>query len=196
MKKTNVIQPLALLCVMAVIIFAVYLMMKPGDDVAIGEDQPITTTTAQSYESAAYGVQFSYPQTYTVTERDEGSGDTARHTIVLMDKVAAANIPENGEGPTAITIDIFKNALNDRPLDAWIKNTASSNYNLSPDGALSSSTVAGTSSFSYTWDGLYRGESVVLAHNSDAVMLSVTYLDPTDDIRDDFSTILQSLQLK
>jgi len=144
-----------------------------------------------SYQSAEYGISFSYPDTYALNEQHvEG-----RHTIVLADKEALAAAPENGEGPTAITFDIIMNPDNLAP-SQWVKDNPLSNYQLSPDGTLASSTRDGTEAVAYVWDGLYRGESYVFDHGEDIVMASVTMFELTDQIKKDFEGILRTLVLQ
>lgn len=148
-------------------------------------------TPKLAYESAEYGISFSYPETYALEERDaEG-----RHTIVLADKAALAAAPQNGEGPTAITFDIIQNTDNLAP-SAWVKANPASNYQLSPDGTLASSTRDGAEAVAYVWDGLYRGESYVFSHGKDIVMATVTMLEPSDRIKKDFEAILRTLVLQ
>lgn len=190
------VRLVSLLVVIGVIIAAVYLMLKPGADSTIGENVPDALPQTQTYENAAYGIRFSYPNSYVISEREEGTGERAHHVIVLMDKEDAANIPQNGEGPTTINIDIFGNGVDKLPVTQWINNTSSSNFKLSPDQVLASTTVAGTEGLSYIWDGLYRGESTVIAHKSDIIMFSVTYMDSTDAIRDDYRALLASVSLQ
>lgn len=198
---TSALRILALVCVVAIIGGAFYVMSIPdsGSSVSVGENETVgeTPTTTPTYESAQYGISFRYPDTYVLTERDmEGSAQRRHHVITLMDKVAAANIPENGEGPTSITVEIFQNDLDKQDVEQWVKGTNNSNFKLSPDGTLSEGQVAGSPSVSYTWDGLYRGESTVFAHSQNIVMASVTYLTPSDQIRADFAAILASIALK
>lgn len=195
--QSNLMRPLALLIVLAVIGSGIYLMMKPGTDTAvIGENVP-DGPTLSAYENATYGLRFSYPDTYVVTERDEpGSALRMHHSITLMDKTAAANIPEGGEGPTTITIDIFGNGIDKQSVDQWIKNTSISNFKLSPDQMLATTTVDGVSARSYTWDGLYRGESTVLSKGDNIYMFSVTYMDTLDHIRDDFAALLSAVKFE
>jgi hypothetical protein len=172
-------------------------MMKPGTDTAvIGENVP-DGPTLSTYENATYGLRFSYPDTYVLSERDEpGSALRMHHSITLMDKTAAANIPQGGEGPTTITIDIFGNGIDKQSVDQWIKNTSKSNFKLSPDQTLSTTTIDSLSARSYTWDGLYRGESSVLSKGDNIYMFSVTYMDTLDRIRDDFAALLSTVKFQ
>lgn len=148
-----------------------------------------------SYQSDEYDISFRYPETYALSEHDvEG-----RHTIVLVDKeaLAAASLSNQnpGEGPTTITFDVIDNSENLAP-SAWVKADSASNFQLSPDGTLASSTRDGAEAVAYVWDGLYRGESYVFDHGSRLVMATVTMLEPTDTIKKDFERILRSLVLQ
>lgn len=154
------------------------------------------TPQPQTYTSANLGVSFVYPDTYTVQESDVSAEGLPFHTIVLMDKQDAAHIPQNGEGPTAITFQFFVNDHKAKTLEEWIRTTQASNFQLSPDKVLTPRTVAGASGFSYTWDGLYRGQSVVFPHGDHVIIASVTSMATQDPILSDFESILSSLTLK
>lgn len=144
----------------------------------------------QAYANAEYDISFEYPQTYSLEERDTAG----RHTIVIADKEALAEAPQNGEGPTAITVDIFDNPKRQTP-SVWVRSDQASNFQLS-DGTLASSTVSGKESVAYLWDGLYRGESYVFTHKDNILMFSVTYLTPQDQIKKDFTNLLKSLKIQ
>lgn len=155
--------------------------------------QPI----AARYSNTEYGISFKYSNTYQLEERDApGSGERRHHIVTLIDTDDAANVPENGEGPTAITVEMFQNNLDRQPVETWIRGTSNSNFKLSPDGALSTTTVYGVTAYSYSWDGLYRGDSVVFEHKNNIFMLSVTYMTPDDQIRKDFDLLVRSVELQ
>ncbi len=158
-----------------------------------------TSTAMQTYASRDLGFSFAYPHTYALEERDmRNSQDATLHfaTITLTDKVAAANIPVGGEGPPSITIDVFANDHRQPTLEAWVKRATSSNFRLSPDGALAPVRFAGIDGLSYAWDGLYRGESVAFPHGDHVIIASVTSLTPEDAIRADFQQMLASIVLQ
>ena len=150
-----------------------------------------------TYASSTYGIRFTYPDTYVLSERDEGNAaERTHHVIVLTDRSALSLTPENGEGPPTITIAVFGNAHERLTPESWIKNVSASNFKLSPDNTLATTTIASSTAYTYTWDGLYRGESAVLTHGSDIIMLSVTSLDSADRIRDDFIDMLSTFTLQ
>jgi len=184
---------LTILAVIALLVAGNYIYAKMNNTVATPD------TNGQSalgtYHSATYGISFQYPDSYVLAERESGNGERAQHTITLMDKTAAANIPVGGEGPPAITIDIFQNNLEKQTVENWINNSSASNYKLSPDGTLTQASVAGAPALAYGWDGLYRGASIVFAHKQNIVMLSMTSLTAEDQIIFDFANLVASMRL-
>lgn len=145
----------------------------------------------RSYQSEKYGIGFSYPENYQLTEHDS----TGRHTIVLTDKDAAAATSTASEGPTAMIFDIFDNTKHEG-VEAWVRRNPASNYQLSPNGNLATAAQNGSEAVAYVWDGLYRGESYVFEHKDQIVMASVTMMSQDDQIKKDFERVLRSLVLK
>jgi len=181
------------------IIAALVLIALAAGAYVISRGQPETITPPQnqmqSYSSATHGIAFQYPQSYALEERTAQGASAPRHTIVIADREALAEAPENGEGPTSITVDIFPNPSGQTP-EAWVRSNNQSNFQLAVNGTLATSNVSGKSAVAYTWDGLYRGDSYVFAHTGNILMFSVTYMTPEDTIRDDFARLLQTLELQ
>lgn len=172
---------------------AAYLYLFPASN------SEVETPKMNTYSDANFGVSFTYPDTYVLSETDTQSSQDASGriaTIVLVDKVAAANIPEAGEGPTSITFDIYVANPLFTSLDAWIRGSQQSNFQLSRDSVISPASIAGIEALSYTWDGLYMGRSVALPHGEEILVASVTSLTPNDVILSDFEAILATLVLK
>jgi hypothetical protein len=147
------------------------------------------------YTSSKYGVTFSYPDTYALQERELGNAERWHHSIVLINKEWLAKMPDGGEGPPAIGVDIYQNNLDKLSLEEWVRGTSLSNFKLSTDGKLSLASVAGAKAFYYQWDGLYRGESYVTTHSGNIVVFSATYNAEDDQIRKDFREVLGSVSL-
>jgi hypothetical protein len=100
--------------------------------------------------------------------------------------------PEGGEGPVAITIDIYDNSVDKLSVMDWMKNTNQSNFKLGP-GTYDTERVGGEIAYTYTWSGLYEGRTTVLAHGTDIVAISVTYMDPNDDILIAYDDVVSSI---
>lgn len=184
----------AFIASLGIIAIAAYIVMQPKKAPPIGDYVP-TEPAMVTYATSS--LSFAYPETYVREERDApGSGLRKRHTIVLMESDAAAHIPEGGEGPTSITIDAFQNNLDRQTVEAWIRNTSLSNFKLSTDEALTPTTIGGRDGYSYTWDGLYRGESHVVSAGDDIYMFTVTWMSADDRIRQDFKELLQSVRFR
>lgn len=182
MKHTHVIAALA-----AFLLVAGYFLYIRG----VGK----LSVPVDVYQNERYGIAFKYPDTYALQEREVGNGERAHYSIVLADRIALEHMPKAGEGPPAITVDIYQNDIDKQSVDEWVRNTSASNFKISLDSTLMPARVAGADAEKYTWDGLYRGDSVVFAHRGSIIMMSVTYPTPRDQIRADFSDMLASVSL-
>lgn len=189
MKKTPILWGIGL------IIIAVLAGMYYG----YGTDtEPVGTEQTRRYVSSEYGIAFDYPANYTLEERDVAAGSgsgRAYHAIILADTEALAEAPQNGEGPTTITIDIYQKGAGETA-EQWVRNYSFSNFNISPDGVLEAVAVGGVQGLQYQWDGLYRGTSIAFEHKDNIVVLSGTYMEPSDAIRTDFEAIAQNIELQ
>jgi hypothetical protein len=146
-----------------------------------------------SYRSATYGIAFTYPEGYVLAESEAGNAERAHHSISIT-KATNVPAPTAGEGPVSVTIDIYQNDLDRLSLIAWITNTSESNFKLGP-GVMASTTVAGVEAASYTWSGLYEGESTVFLHGTNVVSVSGTHMDATDEMRDVYRSVLASVSI-
>lgn len=178
---------IALLIVIAASI-AVFIVWYPKDKAVETTD----TRTLKTFYNPQYGIAFNYPDSYEVKEHDSTEG-TKHHTIVVGDKAALSNVPQNSEGPAVISIDIYDNVARDSA-EKWIRGNNFSNYKLSQDAKLSTTTVAGIPALSYPWDGLYPSISIVFPQKTSIYMLSVGYLSPEDQQYKDFAGIVSSIQ--
>ncbi|HEY4516706.1 MAG TPA: hypothetical protein VJG64_02065 [Candidatus Paceibacterota bacterium] len=115
------------------------------------------------------------------------------HVITLMRKEDLP-LPEGGEGPSAITIDVYQNDLDHLGAEAWARNTSSSNFKLG-DGRFSSTTVSDLPALSYLWSGLYEGTTIVVAQPKWIYAFSVTYLEMGASIVQDFVTVRDSVRI-
>ena len=177
------------------LLFSLFLVLFAVGAYRISSTPPSSQAVAPvRYENAQYGIVFTYPSSYELQERDVEDG-RHHHTIVLVDKEALASTSAGGEGPPVISIDVFKNNFDTQSLTTWIRNSSNSNYKLGTDGYLATTTLAGEKAFSYTWEGLYRGESMALAHNDNTILCSVMFDSLGDKIRQDFYTMLSTLSL-
>lgn len=155
----------------------------------------IKNTNFKEYSNTTYGLSFLYPSEYILTEHD-ALGDALRrhHTITLIHKNDLP-IPELGEGPQAITVDIYQNNLDAQTGEHWIRNSNESNFKLS-EGKLATATIGGSKAFSYRWSGLYEGTSIVTAKPNWIYMFTVTYLEMGSQIIQDFVYIKDAMQIR
>jgi hypothetical protein len=190
--KSRTIAIIGIVSILVIVgIFKVY---KYTAEVPPDQTGVQATSTLQQYASAEYGITFSYPESYVLSEMDTpGSGMRKHHVITLMRKVDLPP-PVNGEGPPAITIEMYQNDLDKQTTEQWIRNTSASNWKLG-EGNLTEITVAGLPALSYRWSGLYEGTSIVHAGPRWVYVFSVTYLEMGSDIIQDFVAIRDSVRI-
>lgn len=154
---------------------------------------PDNNDATEQYVNETYGISFEYPNTYQLREIEVGNAERAHYSITLADAEALRNLPEAGEGPPSITVDIFQNDIDGLSVDMWLKNSNNSNFKLSPDDVIEPATLGGEPALSYTWDGLYRGKSTVATHRDSIIMVSGQFMTPEDQIVKDYEQVISSL---
>ncbi len=141
--------------------------------------------TGNTYSSDVHGISFSYPDGYELSERDEAG----THTITLINKKDLP-LPEAGEGPTSITVEVIPNPQN-QTTEEWIRSSPLSNFRLS--GGTPAEVLVGTeSALAFAWDGLYPGTTIAQARGDKIYAFSVTHLSPEDPIRTHFAQVVAS----
>ncbi len=151
------------------------------------------------YDSEKLGVRFKYPTKYFVETKELGDGHRGHLTIILTEDTEENRLVREGkspgrEGPTAITFDFYQSPEESTPI-GWMKRDGASNFKLS-DGTFEKITLAGKEGVSYSWDGLYEADTVVVAHQDYIVSMVVTYISPIDEIRKDFREILGQMEFR
>lgn len=160
---------------------------------------PITATSTSEtirYTSEAAKVSFNYPSHYQIESHIEGNAERNWPVSVLMEKAAAANIPQNSEAPPAITIAAYPNPEG-QSAEEWIKGDARSNWKLSPaqtDGGLGSTSVGGEQALMYRYSGLYENDAVVVARGDTMYVFTVGWLAAEEKIRVDFNDLLNTVK--
>lgn len=155
--------------------------------------------TGKTFTSHAYGISFSYPENYFLEEKETGTPQRSRHSIIITKDTKENRLLREGKSedrkePTSITIDIYKNFENQNA-ETWIKGNSNSNYKLG-DNEIQTITVSGIDALSYRWNGLYGGNSIVLRHKGNIVMMSVTFLELSDEIVRVFESVIETLSLE
>lgn len=141
------------------------------------------------YANGTYGFSFVYPDYYVLTEQEVGNAERMHYAVTLVDTDDTV-LPEGGEGPTAITIDVYQNNLDKQTLDDWLE-TNQSNFKLGA-GTRAVTSVGGKEAITYSWSGLYEGETTAFIHGDNIIAISVTYFSRTDQIRADYLALLAS----
>ncbi len=145
------------------------------------------------YKNEKYGIKFEYPGGYVLEEGERDTAEGERHYSIVLVKEVDIEPRINGEGPTAITVDIYQNVPKLALLD-WLKTKKESNFSLSSATA-ASTTVSGIDAIKYTWSGLYEGESVAFPHKENVIVISVTSLTAQDENIETYRETLESFEV-
>jgi hypothetical protein len=156
--------------------------------------QTISKREQEQYTNATYGISFSYPTSYVLTEMDAPGSEMRKHHVITLMRKEDLPLPERGEGPPAITIDIYQNNLDKQTTEGWIRNSRESNFKLG-EGRLASTTISGFPALSYRWSGLYEGSTIVLAEPNWIYAFTVTYLEMGAPIVQDFVALREGVQI-
>lgn len=154
-------------------------------------DMPISAPELLQYSSED-GVQFLYPSNYVLRSRTEGTPERQWDILVLMDKEDAAHIPENSEGSPVMIVSVFANPEKES-LEQWVRGDARSNYKLSRDGSIASTTIGGEPGVTYQFSGLYEFDAVAVEHGDKIFLFEVSWMQTTDQIRRDFGKLMSSV---
>jgi hypothetical protein len=147
----------------------------------------------QVYSSSELGISFEYPAAdYHINLHTEGTAEREWHTLVLIPK-DYAEAPGGGEGPPAIAISMFDN-IEGLSLEQWVRGDARSNFKLSNDQRLASTSIGGSPALKYSHSGLYETDAIAVSRGSKIYLLSVGWLTPQDLTRADFQDLYTSLQ--
>lgn len=141
--------------------------------------------------SSEDGVSFAYPDTYELSSRTEGTAERRWDVLLLVPAGYAA--PQGGEGPPAISMDVFPNPEG-LSLRQWVQGDARSNYKLSADGAITAGKVGGEEALFYTHSGLYEADAAAVMHGGKVFLFEAGSMSPDDAIRSDFSNLLKTVQ--
>ena len=153
---------------------------------------------AQAPELLAYTAQegdfsFLYPEGYEIEEALEDFGNEPVRLIVLAE--TGADIPEMGEGPPTITIQIAPLPPNVK-LDSWVRTNDISNFVFSLDGRITRTLVGGADAMAYRYSGLYENDAVAVAGRGVVYLFSVGWIAEDDKIREDFQALLRSVRFE
>jgi hypothetical protein len=195
MKKAII----SIIVIIAIVLGVIY-ATKAGknDSPRTGSNQPVSTATSSVYANSAAGISFTYPTKYVLEEKKVNDAQGKRTVVTLItksDKALLSQIQGPVEGPTAITFEIYEGAAKKQTLASWVRNTKASNFALAPSKSYASTSISSIEAVAYSWDGLYRGNTIAFAYRDNIVVASMTYLTPQDAIWIDFGTMVQSLKL-
>ncbi|MHB1330835.1 MAG: hypothetical protein ACYCY6_02605 [Minisyncoccota bacterium] len=149
---------------------------------------------SKEYSSDKFGLKFLYTDKYLLEEKQI---DETQTTIVLIEDTEENRAVVEGrspgrEGPTSITVSIFEDPTA-TTLREWTQTDERSNFKLS-NGTVEEGMISNKESILYVSDGLYPTVNILALHRGRVMQFSVSYLTLEDEIRGDFSKILDSVE--
>lgn len=150
-----------------------------------------------TFSSSELGVAFKYrtgPSGYVLQESTptDTENGLVRALVLVRTEDVARGMPVGGEGPATMSVQVFTNTKKQQSR-AWADaHVQYSNINLKI-GDVSEAVVGGAKAVRYMTDGLYRADTVVVAHGGYVYELSGAFLDENSDLRRDFQPLLDSV---
>lgn len=159
--------------------------------IRLGEKPPAGIRGENVYSVDAFKFSFAYPETYHLEEYDRGN-DERRHVAVVLTDKDVLPAPDS-EGPTAITVDVYQNDLDNLTLEQWVTSTNDSNWKMAT-APYERVAVGGKDAIAYRWSGLYEAETTVFEHAGNIIAITVTFIAPEDKIRSDYARVLSTFE--
>ncbi|HZS42712.1 MAG TPA: hypothetical protein VFA52_00620 [Candidatus Paceibacterota bacterium] len=151
--------------------------------------QATSQKNLKDYQNSEFGFNFSYPADYVLSESTTQNASSSYQTALVRTEDNLQ--PPVGEGPRAITVEVFKNQSD---IFKWLNTNPASNWQIS-NHTYASATVDSSVAIQYSWQGLYNGRTTVFEHLGNIIALSVTYDAPTDAILLDYNDLLNTIKL-
>lgn len=154
----------------------------------------------QSYKSDKFGFEFKYPKQYFVEEKEVKSIIGMHTAVILTEDTEENRMLREGKlvgraGPVAITVDIYSNSSDRLTPEEWTRKRSDSNFKLS-DGVLTKIHVDGRVAVYYSWEGLYKSNTVVTASGPYMFVITGSYIHSDDQIRGYFSQVVTFMRFK
>lgn len=152
-----------------------------------------------TYEEASLGLAFTYKTGADGYTLFSGTGDSTVGQLASLllvhenERSMIENPVAYSEGPISITVAVFENTKKQFPRQWAVEHDAYSNFSLMT-GAEAETVVGGANALRYTVDGLYRFDTVVVAHGSKMYVLAASYHDTTSPTYRDFGPLLASVR--
>ncbi|MEN9552072.1 MAG: hypothetical protein RI935_449 [Candidatus Parcubacteria bacterium] len=180
------------LCGVIVLIFALIFVIKNRQINEGGE----TSLTAK--RAVVGGVSFLYPAAYGEMMKSESNAQPGQPNIVIFENTDSAKaffsntatVP--GEAPPTITLHVYQKTSTE-DTDTFLRKA--SPYIFSK-GAGRPIVLNNKEALSYTWDGLYKGDSVAFTRGDTVYLFSVTYITTNDPIVKAYENIVNQLEFQ
>ena len=151
----------------------------------------------RTYTNTDLGVSFTYdvgPHGFTLTEATATVATINKGGVVLMETTEAQMLAnrEDSEGPPTITVQVYENK-DAESAAAWIETHPLQSNNELKIGEPKDVVVGGVPAIEYLVDGLYRIDTIIVAHDSSIYVVTGSYLEENSLVRSQFLSLIQTL---
>jgi hypothetical protein len=152
---------------------------------------PTEAVTSIVYSNVADGVTFSYPSTYALeTHELDIEGMKGKYLTLTP---ADIELPDAGEGPPGITIEIFENKKR-ISLEKWLESNTHGTSALASHWKPDEQVVGGEKGITYTASGLYESDNIAVSHGEKIYVFSASWATRDDQTLKDLQSVLTSVQ--
>jgi len=151
-----------------------------------------------TYTNNTYGFAFLYPVTYSLSEH-AATGTSPIYASLLYSIILTQNpsptTAQNVDGPPSINVDVYNYTATSTLVDWLSQNSTATNFTLPGTDYATTTLTGGISAVAYRWSGLYGAEVVAVAVKHRIILFTGMYSSPTDKIKQDFESLITSVQI-
>jgi hypothetical protein len=140
-------------------------------------------------------LRFLYPMGengYTVSTQDYTADSSFVVSYILVPTVASEEVRVDSEGPPTMNVSVYKNNNGEKPSEWALSHTAVSGIEFRRTEPLAT-TIAGAPALRFVTDGLYTTSVAIVVYEEFVYVLTGSYIDQNDRIKDDFEPLLSSI---
>ncbi len=180
-----------------VVMLLIYVPVREQTNEPVAEPDQLSDVQTTIFSDSELELAFSYlvgPEGYVLEERGSPEPkDGLVRTLILTATRELGNVPEGGEGPPTINVQVLDNREAQDPLTWASDHQAYSNSNLMI-GSVEETNIGDVSGIRYRADGLYVSENIIVARNEKVYVFSGMFFEEDSKLMRDFEVLLRTVR--
>jgi hypothetical protein len=178
------------LCGIIVLVFALVFVIQKRQE---SESVPVLTTK----RAVVGGVSFDYSSAFGEVVKNNNTTNKGQPNIVIFEQNEGAKAFFNGAGkvqseaPPTITVHVYEKGTEDT--NSFLKKAAPYIHSKGEGRPV---ILSGQNALSYSWDGLYKGDSVAFTRGNVVYLFSVTYITTEDILVKEYESIVNKVRFE